>query len=605
MKAIKRLSAWLHDSNVDSTERVFVLLTVIAEIGVTIAMLGDALSNESFFETAVLIFVVILVPVATLLGVRHRKIQVSIHIIILSLVFIILPVVFFFGGGVEGGSVVWIVFSFLYVGLVLRGVWRTAMLVSLTVLSFVGFLLEYLHPELVVQHTRKMFYIDSYISLIVVGMVIFVMVWFQNRLFQEENRRAREETLKAEELNRAQNRFFSSMSHEIRTPINSILGLNELILRQEDASDEIIRDANNINGAGKMLLSLINDILDFSKIEAGSMDIVPVEYRVGDMMSEIVNMVWLRASEKGLKFNVDIDPQVPSVLFGDEVRIKQILINLLNNAVKYTQSGSVGLHIESEDTGDNSVLLTISVTDTGIGIKQENLPYLFDAFRREDQEKNRYIEGTGLGLSIVRQLVDLMGGTVTVNSVYTQGSTFTVSLKQGVVITKAVGDISITSSGGTARHRHEHRFSAPDAKVLIVDDNEMNLEVEKKLLGDTEMRVDTAMSGAEALDMALRARYDVILMDHLMPEMDGIECLERLRVQTGGLNKNVPVVVLTANAGSKNRELYNAAGFDGYLVKPVSGVQLEDMLLRHLPAEKVFRTDGSDMTGEEMRTAKG
>ncbi|MBE7002960.1 MAG: DegV family EDD domain-containing protein [Ruminococcaceae bacterium] len=606
MKTLKKLTAWLVDPSINFMERIFVVFTIISDIGVMIALIGDIVNHESIAEIAVLSATVIFVPVTTVLCVKRNKIHTATRVIVIGLVVVILPTVFIFGGGVEGGGVLWIIFSYLYIGLVLTGAWRVVLLIVLTLLSAAGYLIEYFYPELIFQHSRKMFYIDSFTSIVMVGVVCYVMVWFQNRLYQAENRRAKAETEKAEELNRAQSRFFSSMSHEIRTPINSILGLNEIILRQEDASDEIVRDAANIQGAGKMLLSLINDILDFSKIQAGSMDIVPVEYRVGDMLSEIVNMIWLRAKEKGLKFEVDVDPQVPTVLFGDEVRIKQILINLLNNAVKYTKSGSVSLHIESEGVGENCVLLKISVTDTGMGIKQEAIPYLFDAFRRVDQEKNRSIEGTGLGLSIVKQLLDLMGGTITVNSVYTQGSTFTVNVEQAIADARPIGDISIIGgAGGVARRKHERRFSAPEARVLIVDDNEMNLEVEKKLLGDTDLTVDTALSGAEALEKTLRSRYDVILMDHLMPEMDGIECFERLREQTGGLNRNVPVVVLTANAGSENRELYNAAGFDGYLVKPVSGAQLEDMLLKRLPEEKVIRMGSESMTAEELNTAKG
>ncbi|MBE7003162.1 MAG: DegV family EDD domain-containing protein [Ruminococcaceae bacterium] len=603
---LQKLSTWLSDQNVDFTERIFVLLTIIADIGVLIMLIVNIARGESPVEIGILVATEITVPVTTFLCVRKKNVYLATRLIVIGLVFVILPTVFVFGGGVEGGGVFWFVFSYLYVGLVLTGGWRVFFLIALTALSLIGYLIDYFHPEWIVQHSRWMFYADSYASMVVVGFVCFVMVMFQNRMFHAENRRARAETKKAEELNRSQNRFFSSMSHEIRTPINSILGLNELILRQEDTSDEVARDARNIQGAGKMLLALINDILDFSKIEAGSMDIVPVEYRVGDMISEIVNMIWLRANEKGLKFNVDIDPQVPAVLFGDEVRIKQILVNLLNNAVKYTPSGSVGLHIESEAAGEKSVLLKISVSDTGMGIKQEALPYLFDAFKRVDQEKNRMIEGTGLGLSIVKQLVELMDGTITVNSVYTQGSTFTVNLRQTVVDEKVVGDISITNSEiGVVRQKHERLFSAPEARILIVDDNEMNLEVEKKLLDDTDVTVDTVSSGAQALEKTLLTGYDIILMDHLMPEMDGIECLERIRSQAGGLNKNIPIIVLTANAGGENRELYNNAGFDGYLVKPVSGRQLEDMLLKHLPAEKVFRTESSSMTGEEMNTGKG
>jgi DegV family protein with EDD domain len=432
------------------------------------------------------------------------------------------------------------------------------------------------------------------------------MVWFEEWLFREENKRAKEETKKFEELNRSQSRFFSNMSHEIRTPINSILGLNEIILRQEDASDEIISDATNIQGAGKMLLSLINDILDISKIEAGKMDIVPINYNLGDMISEIVNMIWLRANQKGLELKVEIDPTIPSELFGDEVRIKQILVNLLNNAVKYTSEGSVTLAIEKEETRGDDVLLLFSVIDTGMGIKQDVIPYLFDAFQRVDEEKNAKIEGTGLGLSIVKQLVDLMDGKISVTSVYTEGSTFVVALWQKVTRREAIGDVSIESYTKTGnRGKYEPGFKAPEARILIVDDNEMNLAVEKKLLDGTMIVVDTAKSGADALAMTSIERYDLILMDHLMPVMDGIECMQAIRKQISGLNNHVPIIVLTANADGESRELYNRSGFDSYLVKPVSGKDLEEMIITHLPESKVERTGGSEIEKVRLNTVRG
>ena len=317
-------------------------------------------------------------------------------------------------------------------------------------------------------------------------------------------------------------------------------------------------------------------------------------------------MIWIRANDKGLKFNVTIDPRVPTVLYGDEVRIKQVIVNLLNNAVKYTAKGSVELHVESEEKDEKTVELSISIIDTGMGIRKEAIPYLFDAFKRVDEEKNRHIEGTGLGLSIVKQLVDLMGGTITVNSVYGEGSTFTVVLTQGISDRTQIGDLNIHNQNTAKRSTYECSFRAPEAKLLIVDDNEMNLEVESKLLADTDMMIDKALSGREALELSLRNRYDTILMDHLMPQMDGIECLEKLRNQVGGLNRATPVVVLTANAGSANRELYNRAGFDGYLVKPVSGEALENVLLKFISPEKLAINSNKMMSmSENINTSAG
>ena len=603
MKLIKDFMAAIKDSERDFSERIFLCLTLASEVTVLIAFIVDLLTKEGIVELIVLAATLVLVPLISLICLHKDKLKIAVRMIVVGLVFAIIPLLFFFGGGVEGGGVLWIIFAFMYAGLVVSGGLRMFAFVALTLITVFCYIVEYYHPELVVKHSRKMFFIDSLTSIILVGAIGFLMTWVQRVLFRLENNRAKKEAERAEELTRSQNRFFSSMSHEIRTPINSILGLNELILRDETASDEIVSDAKGIQGSGKMLLALINDILDFSKMEAGSMDIVPVDYRVGDMLSEIVNMLWLKAHEKGLKMDVSVDPNVPTVLYGDEVRIKQVIVNLFNNAVKYTADGSVGLRIENEELGEDYVVLRISVTDTGMGIKKEALPYLFDAFKRMDQEKNRMIEGTGLGLSIVKQIVELMDGTVSVNSVYGEGSTFTVIVRQGISDPTAIGELNIHNQQTVRVSAYESSFMAPEAAILIVDDNEMNLEVESRLLEDTGMVIDKALSGKEALEIVQRHHYDVILMDHLMPEMDGIECLEKLRRQQGGLNRTTPVVVLTANAGSENRELYSRAGFDGYLVKPVSGTQLEDILIKFIPQEKLIMNSGMMSMHEDIDAA--
>lgn len=591
------------DPERDFSERIFLIFTFMTEIAVLIALIGDLLTKENPNEMIVIASTIILVPILTFICLCYDKLKIAIRITVIGLVFVILPGLFFFGGGLEGGGVIWIIFAFLYVGLVLQDRWRRIMFLLIALLTLGCYIASYYHPEWVYLHSRQMFYFDSFLSLVLVGILCYVMTWSQGRLFNEENKRAKKEAERAEELKRSQNRFFSSMSHEIRTPINSILGLNELILRDQSASDDIIRDATGIQGSGKMLLALINDILDFSKIESGSMDIVPVDYRVGDMLSEIVNMMWLRAQDKGLDLKVSVDPDVPMSLYGDEVRIKQVIINILNNAVKYTQQGSVELRVESKELDEDRIELIISVADTGMGIKKEDLPYLFDAFKRVDEGKNRHIEGTGLGLSIVKQLVELMDGNITVNSVYGEGSVFTITIKQVVSDHSRIGELNIHNQQMVKRSVHESSFLAPEVRILIVDDNEMNLEVESRLLEDTDMAIDKALSGKDALEKCIQVHYDAIFMDHLMPGMDGIECLKHLREQDGGLNRNTPVIILTANAGSENRELYNQAGFDGYLVKPVSSESMEETLIRHISSEKVILRSVLMGADEEINTS--
>ncbi len=606
MKLIRSLRKLVLDSERSLRDRVFIVLTLSAMGMLLVGIIGDLLYGEYITEVVLLVGTFFSAAIITYMGIVKDKVELAARILSLGIIVFIMPGLFFLGGGPESGTVSWLVFSYLYIGLVLDGKWRGFSMLLLTAEVFVMYYMGYAYSEFVSHHDRYTFFMDSGLGVVEVGLVCFIMTWFQNWLMKQENQKAREEAKKFEELNRSQNRFFSSMSHEIRTPINSILGLNEIILRQEDASPEIIRDAGNIQGAGRMLLSLVNDILDFSKIEAGKMEIVPVNYSMSSLISEITNMMWLRAEQKGLTFVVEADPFLPSELYGDEIRIKQILINLLNNAVKYTKEGTVTLHIEVEETNGDEVALVFSVSDTGIGIKQDDLPFLFDAFQRADEEKNRKIEGTGLGLSIVKQLVNLMGGKITVDSVYAQGSTFIVTLWQTVTNPKTIGDINITGYGNVAGgKKYEISFTAPEARVLIVDDNEINLEVEEKLLSWTNMIIDTASSGEQAISLCLANRYDLIFMDHLMPEMDGIQCMQRLRKQVGGLNNHAPIIVLTANAGSESRELYSRSGFDGYLVKPVSGKQLEEILLMYLPESKVIRNEGSDSEETLMNTAKG
>ncbi|MCR5302537.1 MAG: response regulator [Lachnospiraceae bacterium] len=569
-------------------ERVFVVLTLAATAVMGLAIIGDLLYVDNRVEILTLVIAFFVVHVITIIGVRTKKTDVAAKILSFGLIVVILPIVFLFGGGSEGAVVPWLIFAYLYIGLMLPGRWRITALIIHTIIVAAMFTIGYYYPELNDVHTRRVKSIDVALAVVEVGYICFVMTWFQNRVFKQENARVKEETKKVEELSQSQNRFFSNMSHEIRTPINSIMGLNEIILRNPDATDEIRKDSRNIQTAGRMLLALINDLLDFSRIEAGRMEIVPVDYNVAKLMSEIANMMWAPAAEKGLDLNVTVDHSVPRILHGDEVRIKQILVNLLNNAVKYTEEGSVTLRVGYEKTDDENIRLIFRVTDTGMGIRQEVIPYLFDAFTRADEEKNAGIEGTGLGLSIVKQLTDLMKGDVGVDSEYSKGTTFTVTLLQKVIDPDPTGEFDISGDAGEAyADGHFVGFSAASAAVLIVDDNRMNLEVEKKLLKDTEISTDTVLSGEEALKLTMEKAYDVILMDHMMPGMDGIECMKRIRQQDNGRNLKTPVIVLTANAGSKDRELYAKCGFDGYLVKPVSGSQLEEVMRTHLPASKI------------------
>ena len=579
---IKKWFEIIFNHKIALRERMFRIVTGICMVALMIILpMGRNLMN-------LLILAASLICMAAVVKISIQKKCINTGATLITILLLLLfPLSFFTAGGFYSGMPEWFVLCFIYISITLERGRKAVFFLLCTAETLLCYSIAFSYPELIAQNTKSNSFFGSAVSVILVSILTSVLLLFLIRLYEEENEFSRQQKKEIEELNRAENHFFSSMSHEIRTPINTIIGLNEFILR-EDIPEDVAENARNIQSASKILLTLINDILDLSKIKSGKMEIVNVSYETGALFSEIVNMIWIKAREKGLDFRLHVDPSIPSMLCGDEVRIKQILINLLNNAVKYTSEGSVTLSIRCERQGLNRVRVWYSVEDTGQGVKKENIPYIFNAFKRVDEEKNRHIEGTGLGLSIVHQLVELMGGEISVNSVYTKGSTFLVTLEQDIVEDKELGTFTLDSRTRTRKGaQYQQSFEAPEAHILVVDDNDMNLTVVRKLLSATKIQIDTALSSAECLKLTQKQHYDAILMDHLMPEMDGIQCLHALRTQPGGLCQEVPVIALTANAGSDNQLLYRKEGFSGYLAKPVSGALLEAAVLNVLPKELV------------------
>ncbi len=391
----------------------------------------------------------------------------------------------------------------------------------------------------------------------------------------------------ADSANKAKSDFLADMSHEIRTPINAVLGMNEMILRQSD-DEQILEYSSNIKSAGNTLLSLINNILDFSKIEDGKMSLVPVEFDTAELIDALVNSVSERARAKGLELNIDVDRSVPSRLYGDDVRIGQVITNLLTNAVKYTENGSVTLRIRNNGTDGENVKLRFDVIDTGIGIKEEDLGKLFESFKRIEETRNRHIEGTGLGISIVCKLLEMMDSKLDVESRYAIGSTFGFDLKLRVVDAAPIGEAGSKTKTSAAKDKAEHLY-APSARVLVTDDNDMNLKVATNFLKIFGITPVTCSSGSATIELMRKEKFDIVFLDHMMPEMDGIETLRKLKDE--GLTEGTVMIALTANAVVGAEEQYLSAGFDGYLSKPITIEDIEKALAQYLPADIIGRND--------------
>lgn len=397
----------------------------------------------------------------------------------------------------------------------------------------------------------------------------------------------------------AQAKFLANMSHEIRTPINAIIGMNEMILREND-NESVADYAHNIQNASNMLLGLINDVLDFSKIESGQLELVENPYHLATLIQDEMLLLKARTADKALSTKLDIDPRLPSSLLGDELRIKQILTNLLSNAVKYTNEGSVTLKAFFKQSDTETIELCFSVIDTGIGIKKEDLSQLFDSFKRLELNKNRAIEGTGLGLNIAKQLIDFMHGTITVESEYGKGSVFTISIPQKIMDKQPITNLENSLAEHKKKtHAPHNLFTAPDASILVVDDNSMNLFLMKGLLKRTGIYVDVAPSGQKCLELTALRKYDIIFMDHMMPELDGVETLHTLRADASNPNQNTVVIALTANAIAGCREMYLKYGFHDYFSKPVEANKLDELLIQYLP-KNLIHMENTAETKEDI-----
>ncbi len=592
---LKKLYQMFFGDEMEIRERLFRIILVVGTAAVTLAIFqGLTLVNASnLMWTYIIMFVAFVIAfVATF---KYRKIDFSSVLIGIVIIFIALPIIFFKGGGINSGSAIWMTLGLFYIFMMFRGKIRIFFLIATTLLDAGCYVYAYFNPEVIDElATRFEVHFDSFFAVIVVGFTIGIILEFQIKVFERERRINMEQKAELEAISKSKDNFFASMSHEIRTPINSIVGLNELILREEP-SEEIQDYAKNIKNASKMLLALVNDILDLSQLEIKRMQLVDEEYVTYDFFHEVIDMMQVRMEEKGLSFLVDVDGNLPTKMKGDQRRLKQIVLNILSNAVKYTKEGSVTLTAGHEVMSDGRANLIITVADTGIGIRKEDMNTLFDAFMRFDTDKNRKIEGTGLGLSITKQLLDLMGGKISVDSIYTQGSLFTISVPQEIVDDNVMGDFLAATKDNKVGAYYSKAFEAPEARVLVVDDDDLNLIITTKLLQDTKMSVDTASSVEDCLRKTKRRYYNLIFMDYMMPDMDGGQLLREVRKQENGLCKDTPVVLLSANIYGDKQVEYMHMGFDGLLEKPIDAKKLEEEALKFIPEELIeYRRDAQE-----------
>ncbi|MBQ3395439.1 MAG: response regulator [Synergistaceae bacterium] len=509
-----------------------------------------------------------------------------------------LTILFFIDGGRMGGVPIFFILAVVATPCFLN-IGEAVIMVVLEIIAYtLNALFSIYYPESI--NPALAIPANAFIPVVIVAASLAVLCLLYTYAYRYQQVRLDHAIAEANAANEAKSSFLDNMSHEIRTPMNSILGMNEMILREEDRP-EIKEYALVIQRSGRALLGIINDILDFSKLQDRKMEIVSVRYDLSSLINDLINMAAEQAKKKSLTFTVNVDKAIPRILDGDEYHIRQVMMNILNNAIKYTERGGVTVTIGYESVDNYTIMLKCSVTDTGIGIKAEDLEYIFQPFEHVESSRRFSADGSGLGLSIVQKLLQLMGSELKVESVFHKGSTFSFDIRQTVIKWEPIGDYERAFSTSARQGKaFTQSFQAPDARVLVVDDADVNLLVFANLLKKTKIKIDTASSGVEMLQMVRMNHYNMIFLDHRMPGMDGIEAFHNMKKMTDGLNYNTPVVALTANAVLGARQLYIDEGFSDYISKPVDTVRLEQILLEYLPDDLIIR--GDDMKDDNANS---
>lgn len=567
-------------------ESVFRTIILIGGVATIITILENfVLMETGWYVLPMLLLLLAVMGTIWFITFKYQKYDLAATVLGILIMALIMPAMFFSGGGIEGGAPVWLVVIFIYVFIMFRGKKMMVFLSLSLIMSVALYVISYRYPHTVTPLiSREATYTDSFFSVLAASFICGMILKVYMKVFEDEHEMNVAQRKELEQSRDSKNAFFANMSHEIRTPINAIIGLNEMIMRS-NPSGETREYAQDIQLASKMLLNQVNDILDLSQMEMGKMNLIPVKYKTKDLISDLADLIWVQLEKKKLQFYLDVDKNLPSEMYGDEKRVKQILLNLLDNAVKYTEEGSVTLSVQREEVIEDEITLKIKVADTGIGIRKEDMDNIYESFHRFDEKKNVRVTGSGLGLAITKQLLDLMNGDISIDSIYTKGTIFTIILKQKIVDKEPVGVVNYLEREVKAGELYRAGFEASQARVLIVDDNDMNSMITAKLLESTKVQTDIAKSGFECLEMTKKKFYHVILLDDMMPGMNGLETLRAIRNQENGLCRDTAVVALTANQLSDARQIYMEQGFDGYVGKPIQGRILEQEILQLLPGE--------------------
>ena len=578
------------------------LFNVLALVGGMISLINGISSYANNQDSVILglnLGIAVLSFVLLFYAYKSGRYQFCYVVTIIMIFLMMFPYLFFKSGGYKGGMVSFYIFGILFTVFMLEGkaMFFTAFTEMVVYISTI--MIAYQNPQMVVWFSsEKEVVMDLLIGFCASSISVAAVMYLHFRMYNKQQEILEEARIEAQSANKAKSAFLANMSHEIRTPINVMLGMNEMILRESE-SEEIRQYAKSIERSGSYLISLINNILDISRIESGKMEIEEGKYELRQLLDEVMLIAEKQAEQKSLKMNLIFDKTLPAYLIGDVIHIKQILLNLINNAVKYTKEGQIDIKVSKNE---EETKLIFEVKDTGIGIKEENLPVLFDAFMRVDSKKNKKIKGTGLGLAIAKQLAEQMDGMIWVESVYGKGSSFFVQLPM-----KKVSDGKISNVEWKETDERKRRsFVAPQAKILIVDDNPENLMVTRSLLKRTAVFVDTAASGEECVHKVRQNVYDLILLDYMMPQMDGIDTIRELKKD---VQFHIPVIALTADVTKGIEQTFLREGFCAYLSKPVMWSKLEDLLMKYLRDDLVFiREDLKEeqkIKDEEFKQLKG